>query len=372
MTNHEFVSRERIMKLYAGLGVFHTLLEPFAGPYRVIVFKPFTPGIIDGGLTWAGVIAAYPLLATSADGLWSRVIFWLSWLGLIALTYHRMKGSKVSVAAVWDGIFRHWEPAVAMVLCLAMSRVCGIGLGWFLLAGFAASIMQAGIARSRSRCLNWSPEDTQRLGASLKTSSQGAASVAATGWGWLWFAIRTGAASIFGFWFFLLRGTGMSFGKRKAEGDASAQRPPGFMNRVFAHVCASMIFSFVTGIIKFGTVIRWCAYFLAIPLALMGWNVDPPEAEKENKDGILHKAKELYVHTKEKVTDKVHDVGRNERRTGLDFSLGSWPPAARFATIPRMIIPAPAISLPRRRLPRKPPRAFRRRWRWKRSIALAG
>jgi hypothetical protein len=299
-------------KLARVLGMVHFVLTPFAGPYRVVLFKPFTPGFADFLLTWAGVIFVYPLLVTSPHGWLGKLIYWGGWLGLGALARYRFKNSTArSEAGVSDGVLKHWEPAAALAMCLGASSVFGLSLIAFLLVGYAACASQAGIVLLQERGITFSEEDFQRAKAALMASSRPVKLAASTGKGLFSRLFRLIGWTVFPYVMIFLRCLGFFSSGGKADG--KEHRPPTFTNRVICQTIAVLLASFIKGGISLSMIFNGFVYVQTVILTAMGYHViDPNEAEDKPKSLVV-KASEAVEHAKEKV-EKIDDRLKHGRR----------------------------------------------------------
>ena len=170
-------------------------LRLFAGPYRVLAFKPRCFGSLGQSFaTWLGVVIAFPLtVAAFAD---DGYVPWPVWLALLLCTYAQMTMQWCSKLPPRDATTLHFwcergELLFACLLSYAASIACGPGGFLFCLAGYTASVADCGLRRLRSRLQDWTPEDTSRLIApfylalhQLKASGASGARFALT-YGWI-------------------------------------------------------------------------------------------------------------------------------------------------------------------------------------------
>jgi hypothetical protein len=334
---HAGIMRLLIRSLTVALAV----LRLFAGPYRVIAFKSRTfGGIGQGFATWLGVALVFPVsvAAFSPDGY----VPWPVWLALVIITYAKMTVQWCSTLPPRDENALHFRlPTGELVFaCLASyvaSILCGPGGFVFFIAGYIASLADYLLRRIRSRCQDWTPEDTARLLLPFHTiMSQAKRSTAVSAR----FTLRhglllaTATGTLLANLWRLFRerrqkavyqptpsGFGMA-GQPTPSGFGMAgqpppnafamagqpspmyyRRPPTFLGRVMSHIVASTLIMTLTSVIGFNIF----ALILAVPLWIMGWHVAIPGQMKEHAREVMHNVRESFDDGKDEMIDRLRE-----------------------------------------------------------------
>lgn len=329
--------------LHALAGIPLVLLTLLAGPYRAVAFKLGTFGGVGTGLlTWAGIIIGYPVCVALSGPPDSPQGFLFSWGALILIGWIKMFACWCSSQPRRDAGQSHcWagssEPLIALMI--GMTAAAGSGLGGFVffLAGYASSLVQIGLVRLRLFCKAWTPEDTKRV---LSPVGMGTVRAAA--------GLRVGAMSLapVAMAVFALTKSLFARAAQPAAADVQAEgavagaagvvtpgvatpgyRPPSFSGRVMSHIVAHFVISLITGAIGIGVILKYFTYVLAFILMLLGWELNPPDAVKEEANDVMQRGAELYGHEKAELGERfdegreslTEEVERRKRQAIWDF-----------------------------------------------------
>jgi hypothetical protein len=272
------------------------MLLPFAGPYRVLAFRrggSFRT-ISEGVLTW--MVIGYPLSIATFSPQAGAGMAWL-WVVLIV-------GGWVQMFATWctatlDPSSSHaWaakgEFAYTLGATILIHVLCGEGSSMFFAIGYVCSEGELGLRR-------WMPEDTRRvLAAGHAASAWTIRAVPAVGGAALGVICPLGR----GVWGFVRSAWSA---RRAAQAQAPQIARAGFWNRVGSYLVGHIIFSILTGAFGLWGIIKYFSYVLAAILAMMGWDLTPPDSVREEARGVISRFKEKVKDEKEEAHERIND-----------------------------------------------------------------
>lgn len=269
------------------------LATPFAGPYRLLAWKPRTFGGFGTGLlTWFGIFFLYPVMGTISPA------FAYCWLALILLAWIKMFAQWCSNKPRRDeGENHYWFGSYELVfatILLLLARL--IGSRWFFEAGFVCSLLQTSLVNLRRRLEGWTPEDTERLVRPLRDVAPEAAQV------------KAGATSAGSIGLSILRYAFWRKPTPVAQGSGVVvYQPLTLTQRVKSHLVAHMIISFFGGALGINVLAAVVSLALALPLWMMGAEVHLPSFATAPIWGLYERVKNGLAETKEKAVERLKD-----------------------------------------------------------------
>lgn len=296
----------------------------FAGPYRILAYKPRAfGGIATGCITWLGVALAFPaFVSVSPTDCW-----WMAWAFLASCAYVQMFAQWCSTSPRRDPASPHcwagrWgEPFLAIALCFAAGVAGGPGAGLFFVLGFLCSTADWLLRRLRRRWAAWTPEDTARLRAPILAAAARLRALAGSAAQWTRWATPIGGR--FALRYGLLAASGVALLLRQARATLAARatqpglaqgpvaRQPGFVSRVATFVVGHTIFSMITGTLGLFGLIKGVGLILSIPAAMLLWllggKADLPHFAKDDARSVISRAKEALGDEKEELLQRLHD-----------------------------------------------------------------
>jgi hypothetical protein len=263
------------------LGCFAGCFTPLSGPYRVVAYKLNTfPNVGGGILTLIGIMVVYPVFLITFTFLEPTgpveimvAVITLAWLVMMVAAWVQgwarwcieAPRRDQTVSQSWAGKL---EPALVLATSVLGWVFGGSGFGLFVLSGYVASTLQIHLVRLQKRLEAWSAEDSERLLMPVRSAA------ASTGGKVRTAAVSAGAAAIP-----VIGAVKGALRRPKVEGASAAA--PTFWGRVMSVVVGHTIFSFVFGSLSLGALFSVGGFLLAIPLWMLGWDLKPPEEDRQ-------------------------------------------------------------------------------------------